>query len=382
MISSPLYARSLVVFGTIFLFAFCLPVSAASVRYQDMLISPDGEYLSAVSHSDGSDTLVILNRDTFKPNHVEAFPEDARIIRHVWATDSRLIVEFERSGGHGAIPPTYTELFALDADGGRKLLLYGINAGERQTGSHIKKREFARANPEILSILPDDKNNILIAYQPWGRTGVWEEREKIVTEINILTGRTSNFSLEAPTLGASTLTTSEGKPRFAFGTDETGSANGYVRAGAEWQPFDLGNNRKVTPVAVSDDTLFALKDTDGERGMDALVSYSLATGDEIQLYSSKDAQISTVLKPLDNGVPFGLVLEGNPKSYVFLKGGSPEKTIYKDLLGQLSGYEFRLLSADETQSHWTLSLDLGQGKRRFYLYDSNSAELKLILADQ
>lgn len=376
------FARACAVTGGLLIAASDVSASAAPVSYQDMLISPTGNLLSAVSRSEGKDTLVILDRGTFKPRHIEAFPEDAQIKKHVWATKSRLIVEFERSGGHGNVPPTYSELFALEADGSKKLLLYGINAGERQTGSHIKKREFARANPEILSTLPGDPDNILISYQPWGSPGIWDERKKVITKINILTGRTSNFSLEAPHFQAKTLTTADGSVKFTYGSDDNGSRNGYVRDGSEWQLFDLGNAGKARPVAVSGNTLFVLKDTDNVNGMDVLSSYSLSTGEEQRIYGGKEAQISTVLTPLVSGTPFGLVLEGTPKSYVFLKSETEEKSAFKDLLSEFSGYEFNILSADNDRAVWTVSLKLDDGKQRFYLYDSERAELKLILADQ
>ncbi|KUJ83368.1 hypothetical protein AWR36_005755 [Microbulbifer flavimaris] len=338
--------------------------------------------MSVISQSEGRDTLVILDRASFKPAHMESFPAEIRVLSHFWATSERLVIEIERSGGQTTRPQTYTELFGVNADGSRSTLLFGINAGERQTGSHVKRRKFMRANVEVVSLLPEEEDSILIAYEPWGSEGIWDKREKILTTLNIYTGRTSNFTIEAPGLSSQVITTPQGQLKFASGFSSGGKKLRHIRSERNWVPLASKSSSSLLALSATSDKLYALKQAKSQAAPDRLVAVALNGQDETTLYTAKERAIKEALIPVDGGAPFALVLEGTPEAYVFLAGDSKEKQVFKTLLTEFSGYDFEVLSSDNQQESWTLQVNVSDSDQRFYLYDQKAQELQLILANQ
>ncbi|MBN8430627.1 hypothetical protein JF535_07165 [Microbulbifer salipaludis] len=354
----------------------------ASVSYRDLTISPDGAKMSVISQSEGRDNLVILEQSNFKPIHMESFPAEIRVLGHYWVTPERLVLQIERSGGQTTRPQTYTELFGVNADGSRSTLLFGINAGERQTGSHIKRRKYMRANVEVVNVLPEEEESILIAYEPWGSEGIWDKRAKIITTLNIYTGRTSNFTIESPSLASELLTTPQGDLKFVTGLSSDGEMQGHVRSENNWISLSKEPTTSFLPLSATSEKLFALKRTMSQSAPDTLVALTLNNQEETWLYTAKDRTIKKAITPLAGGAPFALVLEGTPAAYVFLAGDSKEKEVFKELLAEFSGYDFEILSSDSQKESWTVKVNVDDRDQRFYMYNRAAQELKLILANQ
>jgi hypothetical protein len=108
-------------------------------EYSNVRISPNGDYLSAITQHDGKATLLILDFKTKKLLNAISFPGNAQVGNYVWANNERLVLQKEYLKGWTDVPLYYGELMAVNADSTQASYLFGYKGGGQQTGSHLKK---------------------------------------------------------------------------------------------------------------------------------------------------------------------------------------------------------------------------------------------------
>lgn len=127
-----------------------------SAEFSNVQISPDGDYLSAITSHEGKHMLMILDAKTKKPTNVVRFPDNAQVGQYVWVNNERVVLAKEYLKGWSDHPIYYGELMAVNADGSKPTYLFGYKGGEQQTGSRIKKNTAIQATAYILDPMPED----------------------------------------------------------------------------------------------------------------------------------------------------------------------------------------------------------------------------------
>lgn len=77
-------------------------------------------------------------------------------------------------------------MYAVNADGSKRELIYGYQAGGNTTGTRIKKKEATRGAAEIIDMLPEDDKHILISSTPWSKDRGGYAK---VFKLNVYTGK-------------------------------------------------------------------------------------------------------------------------------------------------------------------------------------------------
>ena len=143
-----------------------------SPTYQNVTISPSGKYLAATVRRGELEGVAILERENLKPVFAHQYGKDFEIFALDWATDETLLISpgIRLPSRTDYVFPT-GEILALNIKNQRSKMLYGYRAGEKQTGSHIKKRENTYASARLVHVLPDKPNYVLIETRPFGLKG-------------------------------------------------------------------------------------------------------------------------------------------------------------------------------------------------------------------
>jgi hypothetical protein len=136
-------------------------------EYFNVKISPNGDYLSAITLHEGKATLLVLDFETKKLLNAINFTGNAQVGNYEWANDERLVLQKEYLKGWSDVPQYYGELMAVNADGSQVQYLFGYKSNEQQTGSHIKKSTPIRATAFISDPLIDDDKYMLVNAIPW-----------------------------------------------------------------------------------------------------------------------------------------------------------------------------------------------------------------------
>lgn len=287
---------------------------ARHAQFTEVKISPSGKYLALSNRADdGNMQVVVLDRLAMKLLSKTHFSGADTINNFYWANDERLILTMAREIGALESSQPTGELYAVNADGRRGLMLTGFRSQEKQY-----------TVSEVIDFLPDDDKHIIISSRNL------RSREPFIEfyRLNIDTGRKRKVG-QAPIRAIQgsniyTVTDANGVPRMVMGVDpnkETDTILMYKpTANAEWQEFGRyseQSERRFIPLAFSPDNskIFGLSDL--ETDTQAIVAVDLA---------SKKTEI-LAHHPLTNVMPIFSLSQG----------------VLADVIG--AGYEYETLEA-------------------------------------
>lgn len=155
--------------------ALSLEDYARHAQFLDIKISPTGKYYAATSRTeDGTIQIVVLDRATMALVSQQHFRGRESIYDFYWAKDERLVLSVAREVGSLENPQPTGELFAMNADGKKRLMIAGYRA-----------RFSSYESNEVIDWLPQDDENILTVSYEWTA----EEPAAKIYKLNIYSGR-------------------------------------------------------------------------------------------------------------------------------------------------------------------------------------------------
>jgi dipeptidyl aminopeptidase/acylaminoacyl peptidase len=268
----------------------------ADWAYEDVQISPDGKFIGVIVPTDGQRELVTLLSDKSAIVARFAFRQsNESVAEFAWLKDNHLLLSPAVMHGWQDQPVSHGELFAATGDGKDFKAIYGYRAGEKQTGSHIRKGKPTYGWGELLSDLPNDPDNILISSQPWSSGA---NSTPSVLKVRLRDG-VSTREMVAPRRNARFLASSLGVVRYASALDskEVEHVYEYLSDEREWR--EIATNTSIhgamTPVGVSADNKVAYYLADTDTNSNALYSLDTATGVSTLLYQPETENISHVV---------------------------------------------------------------------------------------
>ena len=142
-------------------------------RYEQVKISPDGDYLAATAVVDGRAVLALVHLVDRKGVNVTA-RDRADIVDFWWVAPHRVMYTLgERVGGLEA-PQSTGELYAVNADGSDGKILFGFRAGEDHGATNIRHAESDYAIGTLIAPLIGDARHVLIESHPLNDPGLNE----------------------------------------------------------------------------------------------------------------------------------------------------------------------------------------------------------------
>ena len=94
-------------------------------QWQEVKISPLGDYLSAVTRIDGLRVIAMIDAKTLKIIHTLKFRGNMQPGEYHWASNDRIVTETELLKGWSDHPVSYGEIYALDVQRGKSEYIFG-----------------------------------------------------------------------------------------------------------------------------------------------------------------------------------------------------------------------------------------------------------------
>src|SRR5262249_24895922 len=149
-----------------------------------------------------------------------------------------------------ATPAVTGEIFSINRDGTGHEQIYGYRAGESHLGTRMKGRASPLGSAEVISLLRNDRDNILVAEQPWKQVGPssWgPNRDALprITRLNVYNGNKVDLG-SAPLRDAYVLADQADQVRFALGLNEQFklAVSWKPEPDAQWTEFELPGFRE------------------------------------------------------------------------------------------------------------------------------------------
>ncbi|WP_341501980.1 S9 family peptidase [Gallaecimonas sp. GXIMD4217] len=348
---------------------------ARHATFKSIKISPTGQYLGAVLlNEEGERILAVLDREN--GNAVKTYftfkgPEEVGSLH--WANDERLVLTLVRRNG-GLDAPTGTgELFALNADGSRKIMLFGMRAA-------VERR---RASGEVVHWLKDDPKHILIQANSFTRGDATFSE---IYKLNIYSGRRTKVT-RAPVRYASSLADHDGNVRFAIGESlEDSSKLLYYREqnGEEWQllkQFDDDQQRFLPLGFMADNNRVIALASDQHNTTLGVVALDLATGKEELLFRDERVDAYPILG-FEDGYPTHVIGAGYEPGFPEVALIDPEHDsarMLKGLLQALPGKRVSMTSQTRDGNLIVIAASSDRDPGTYYLFDKRKGQLSLLM---
>jgi dipeptidyl aminopeptidase/acylaminoacyl peptidase len=345
--------------------------------FEELKISPTGEYLAATIPLDDRVALAILRTDDKSVTGRVSLGPNTAIAGFAWVNDERVVLGVaERFGSRDEPYPT-GELVGVNADGGRDELLVGWRATGAEVGTRISAKKGDRVAAFLVDTLPDDARWAVITTQPFT-----EDPFRKLERMDVYTGRRTTIG-RAPILNATFHTDNAGTTRFATGYDIDRVSKLFYRENddAEWaQVAPPQGVQREFPVGFSADNRLAYLRTQREQGPDIIVEFDPATGKRRTVLEDDDTSPHEILYANDSQTPIGATfMDGLPR-HEFIDPKSPESRLLRSLQAAFPGQHVRVTSTTRDGKLALVEVSGDKNAGDFYLFDTVNKKVDFLLA--
>jgi len=373
----------------------CLPASAAAPAtaaggvdvaafikrdvFQDIKISPNGDYLAATVPMEDRTGMVILNRATGKHTAAFALGKNTHVANFVWVNPERVLISIAESFGQLDNPQLTGELYGVNIDGTRAENLVGPRVDGGGAGTRIKPKDAEQVWATLVDALPDDDKFVIVAIRPYG-----DETYSRAEKMDVYTGRRQVVA-RAPVPRAGFTTDSVGTVRFAHGAMSDNVSRLYYRddAKAEWKLVndEASTGRVEWPLGFSPDNRTAYLQSQQGKAPDAILAYDVATGERKVLVQNGNVDPYATLYEAGKGqAPVGALLMDGRLSSVFFDDASADARLYRSLEKAFAGQAVVVTSTTQDGKLALVQASNGSNPGDFYTFNRDTLQAEHVIS--
>ncbi len=335
----------------------------------DVKVSPNGDYISAISYFKGKRVIVLHDAKTMKILYSLSFSGYAQPGEYSWANDERIVVEKVYLKGWQDQPVSYGEYFAVNANGRRTKYIFG----HKNSSGSLSKNMWGK----LIDPLPDEHKYVLLKATTMSKT---HEKKPKLYRVNIYKGSKKEIA-ESPVSFGRFLTDSKHNVRFVSGTDENNQTKTFLYKNDKWlstKDAHIGNE-SFNPISIQSNSNIVYA-TYSEKGEPAgLYQFDLDAGTKIKIYQHKNVAVSNV-KIDDNGDIFALEYDdGFPSIKIIDKENAQSKILLK-LMKRLKGNSLSIVSESRDRNIKIIFVYNQFNPGEYLHYDVKKDELGFLFA--
>ena len=349
-------------------------------EFNDIKISPDGQYLAATVPLEDRTGLAVLRRSDSKVMTSFALGKNNHVAGFFWVNKERLLLTVSQKFGMLEQPQATGEILALNFDDKGPEALVGYRAGGMQAGTHIQSKNNERVAAIDVDTIPGDDRNVIVTVTPYGEDEMWYRADRM----DIYTGRRSIVA-RAPVKGASFHIDNKGVVRFAKGAEYDNASKLYYRESdaTDWKLINDENSsgRVESPVGFSDDNRIAYLQVEQASGPDSIVSYDTVSGERKELLRDKFSDPTTIIGEFGaSHAPVGVMyMDGRPHIGFFDPKGT-EARIYRMLEAAFPNDAVMVTSTTDDGKTALVSTYSDRDPGSFYLFDTETKKASYVLS--
>lgn len=345
-------------------------------QYQNAKISPDGKYLAVSVLLNNKVGLAFIEAQTMQVAGQATFAGKLEAGQFYWVNNERVVINMLQRRYGIEQPQFYGELFSVNYNGEKGLMIYGYRAGENQSDSRIRKKQYTRGWGEIIDILPEDKKHILISSTPMSNTG---ERHASVYKLNVYSGILKRKIATSPLPFTRFITDSSGKLSALTGTTNDNKKSLYLRKKNKWQKVPPGTvGSKVYPLSVSASGKYLYTIDDYQQNLKGIFKLNLDNYDYSKVYTDKIVDITDVEMSTDGRSAYALRVDEGYPAYLILNNKLPEAKVFKNLLKSFPYSEVTITSKSEDGDIYIVLVSSDIEPGNLYLYNKKKNQLRFL----
>ncbi|MCL1047454.1 S9 family peptidase [Shewanella electrodiphila] len=353
-------------------------------EYANVKISPEGDYLSALTTHDGKKTLIILETETKKMINAINFPGNAEVGNYEWVNEERIVLQKVYLKGWSDVPQYYGELMAVNADGSKGKYLFGFNSGEQQTGSHIKKNTAIRATAYILDPLPENDKFMLVNAIPWGSAAtLGRDSLQHVYKVNVKSGVRRKVTT-SPIGNANFLTDNEGEVKFVAGLNNKNQLQTFYRKDGDWintNDLNIGLT-DFNPISFADkaNTIYAAARENNQTA--SIYKIDLVTGQKEKVINDENVDPSNFWINKQSKQLYAVEYENGYPTYAFVDQQDEHTKLLKQLIASLPGHQVQIISETTNAKLFVIKAFNDRNPGDYYLFDAEKVTLDYLASEK
>ena len=353
-------------------------------EYSEVLISPDGENVSAVALVNGQRVLMLVNVKTMQSRTLR--PREGDDVADTWwaAPDRLMYNEGEHVGGQER-PIVTGELYSVKADGGDANILFGYRASNAlPTASHIQRKTADNATGTFIAALPDDPTHALIASYGWNGAnrgtdalGAFPD----VLKIDLRDGSKVRVAT-SPLRNANLLADHNGVVRFAYGRDNDQTIKVWYRdaSGGDWQLLhdSAKDKEKFVPLMFDRSNASAYVICAGDNKVGGVCRWNSATRKSEILWSAKDSSSIGLMQTSDGMDAFAIRSTPARPAITLLDKTAPEVGVLVNVMKQFPGEDVTITSASRDGKRMVFFVHADTDPGIYFLWDADKQKLSAL----
>lgn len=343
--------------------------------YQQLKISPKGDYLATTSPVEDRTVLVVLSLPDLKITASVGGDRNSVVDEFWWANNERVVVALADKFGSRDEPSPTGKLHAVNADGSKGRVIAspyeeeGMRLGTGTTG----QRYFLMSDA-----LPNDDKNVLVEAIPFTSNDAYVRLEKL----DIYTRRRTLVAA-APVRRASFVADAQGVVRFTYGADGDNTQRLYYRPTqeAEWT---LVNDEKTShhrqyPLGFSADGRTAYLQIEQNSGPDRIYAWNPDDGRYTEVLKDATVDPYRILYDLDNRTPIGAQFMTDRVRNRFFDDQHPTARLYRSLEKAFSQDAFFITSVTDDRKLAVIYIWSDRNNGDYFLFDLVNKSAKRLL---
>jgi dipeptidyl aminopeptidase/acylaminoacyl peptidase len=338
-------------------------------------LAPDGKHIAITVRTPAGDRPVpmvtVYSLPELKVEGVIRMPVFEVPIDYRWVSNTRLVISRGLELGSREKPLSTGELIATDYDGKKQEYLHGYRMYQQSSRGRYPDDE---AYGYIEDVARDFNGHAMVTSR------LWDTERTLLYDIDTRNG-TRRLAAELSAGGMAFLIQHDGKPRFAYGTDEENYTQVFRRndtTGAWDKLANIGHRYNLVGFSDDDSQVAAMYSKTGEP--EALVREDLKTGERKTLFSDHAAEPAGLLFGPGRGMPFGAHSAIGVPHAVYFDENDENARLHKLLSQQFPGswVGFHSFSADGKLLLFSVSSDRDPGS--YYLFNRTAGTADLLFS--
>lgn len=349
-------------------------------KFNDIKISPTGEYLAATVPLQDRTVLAVIRRSDNKLMGNFGLGKNTHVSRFVWVNPDRVLIGIAEKFGSLDQPIETGEIFVFDAKAGKGDSLVGFRVADNGLGTKIKPKQAEEVAGFLVDDLPNDDRNVIVSIQPFSRDPVTRAER-----LDVYSGRRVPITI-APARRASFVTDNRGVVRYAYGLGPNNERKLFHRADdkAKWELVsdDSGTGLSEWPVGFSADDRVVYMEVEQATGPNILVSVDPATGKRTTLLRDDASDPIDIVYRLNSSIPVGAFFAAGKPRTAFFDNASEEARLYRSLESAFEGSTVDITSVTKDGRTALVHVTSDRNPGDFYLFDTTTKKADFLLGSR
>lgn len=342
-------------------------------EFNEMKLSPNGDYFAATVPLDDRTVLVTIRRSDRAVAGTFRLARDSHVDGFWWVSPDRLLISVAEQMGSLDEPVGTGELFTMKADGTDAKILVGERIDGITTGTRVRSKKSESVAAWLLDDLEHDDNAVLVAVQPFIHDAYSQ-----VDRMDVRSGKRVRVA-RAPIPNASFYTDNAGEVRFAAGVAKDNVRKLFrLQNGNDWIVVASDEQGRMEwPLGFSPDNRTVYLEVEQPSGPNRVVEWNLV--DDARREILADGTVDPAYAVYGKGnEPIGAVfMDGKPNTKFFDERSSDARLL-KMLLKSFPGHVVDITSRTKDGSLLLVSVSSDVNPGDFYVFDTAARKAELV----